>query len=153
MSADALGMWVRQPSDSILEPLSQTLSCSSADGGPFQPAASQFEGRFSFLEEDSNGMTFYNGHSQSHPNPFIQLYRDKQLSIYQRRHQIYFCRMTVYYTFVLTVCKLVGLHTCLILMGVLFWVDFGFVCFKSKLPRLKFYPHGFHTTSTRPFRI
>ena len=111
MSADALGVWVRQPSDSILEPLSQTLSCSSADGGPFQPAASQFEGRFSFLEEDSNGMTFYNGHSQSHPNPFIQLYRDKQLSIYQRRHQIYFGRMTLYYTFVLTVCELVGLHT------------------------------------------
>ena len=153
MSADALGMWVCQPSDSILEPLSQALSCSSADGGPFQPAASQFEGRCSFLEEDSNGMTFYNGHSQSHPNPFIQLYRDKQLSIYQRRHQIYFGRMTLYYTFVLTVCELVGLHTFLILMGVLFWVDFGFVCFKSKLPRPKFYPHGFHTTSTRPFRI
>jgi hypothetical protein len=153
MSADALGVWVRQPSDSILEPLSQTLSCSSADEGPFQPAASQFEGRFSFLEEDSNGMTFCNGHSQSNPNPFIQLYRDRQLSIYQRRHQIYFCRMTLYYTFVLTVCKLVGLYFLLILMGVRCWVDFGFVCFKSKLPRLKFYPHGFHTTCTRPFRI
>ena len=61
--------------------------------------------------------------------------------------------MTLYYTFVLTVCELVGLHFLLILMGVRFWADFGFVCFKSTLPRLKFYPHGFHTTSTRPFGI
>ena len=98
-------------------------------------------------------MTFYNGHSQSHPNPFIQLYRDKQLSIYQRRHQMYFSRMTLYYTFVLTVCELVGLHIFLILLGFLVWIDFGFVCLKSKLARLKCDPHGVHTTSTRPFRI
>ena len=61
--------------------------------------------------------------------------------------------MTLYYILVLTVGELVGLHAFLILLGFLFWIDFGFVCLKSKLARLKSDPHGVHTTSTRSFTI